>query len=45
MEVEPIVIENETDDFIDENDAMEVLNLEKLLQLLLKWRKLKWLLN
>jgi hypothetical protein len=24
MEVEPIIIEKEVDDFVDENDAMEV---------------------
>jgi hypothetical protein len=42
-EVAPIVIEKEVDDFVDENDAMEVSELQrrKPLRLLLKWRKLK----
>jgi hypothetical protein len=42
-EVAPIVIEKEVDDFVDENDAMEVSEPQrrKPLPLLLKWRKLK----
>jgi hypothetical protein len=46
VEAEPIIIEKEVDDFVDENDAMEVPeSVEQKPLLLLKSRKLKWLLN
>jgi DNA polymerase-3 subunit alpha len=46
VEAEPIIIENETDDFIDEDDAMEVPeSVETETAAVVEVEEIKWLLN